>query len=145
MATFLTPLRIEKVGPQRWRLLESFVFKSDKYPGIFVAPPGFETNFASIPRVFWTIFPPVDIYDGPAVIHDAAYGHALLTEDGRRMNVVKPIADRLFYEALRVCGVNVVKARIMYGIVALVGSPTAALEIRAAAGLHRGPTSGGMV
>ena len=123
MAKFLTPLITTKVGPQLWELYTDFVFLSDKYPGLFIAPKGFVTNFASIPRIFWRIFPPVDNYDPAAVIHDAGYNHKLVTEHGERIHTVKPIADRLFYEALMVCGTGRIKSKIMYELVTKFGKP----------------------
>ena len=121
MSQFLTPLIVEKVGPQLWKLHEPLVFLSDLYPGQFVAPKGMVTNFASIPRVFWVRFPPVDIYDPAAVIHDGAYQNSLLTREGQRINVVKFVADNLFKEALLTCGVGKIRATQMYEMVKLFG------------------------
>ena len=36
-------------------------------------PKGFVTDFASIPRIFWTILPPDDRYTYAAVLHDYLY------------------------------------------------------------------------
>jgi hypothetical protein len=36
-------------------------------------PVGFVTDFASIPRVFWSVLPPDDLYTYAAIIHDFLY------------------------------------------------------------------------
>ena len=98
---YLDELDIRKVGKREWQLLSDFRFESDLYPGVFVAPRGMRTNFASIPHVIWLIFPPVGNYDEAAVIHDGAYQDDLITSNGDRIFTVKHVADRLFLEALR--------------------------------------------
>lgn len=123
MPEFLTPLIIKKVGSQLWELHEDLIFKSDKYPGLFIAPKGFVTNFASIPRIFWTIYPPVGNYDAAAVIHDGGYSHILTTKDGIKINTVKHVIDNIFYECLRVCKVNRFNAKLMYMLVRRFGNP----------------------
>ena len=117
MAKFLTPIIVKKIGPQLWELREPLIFLSDKYPGKFIAPVGMITNFASIPRIFWNIFPPTDNYDAAAVIHDGGCHHDLLTEKGERIHTVKTVIDNIFYEALIVCGVETVRAKLMYALV----------------------------
>lgn len=36
-------------------------------------PVGFVTDFASIPRIFWSLLPPDGLYTYPAIIHDYLY------------------------------------------------------------------------
>lgn len=125
-AAFLTPLRVEKIGPQRWLLLTDLIFRAD---GIsYVAPRGFQTDLASIPRLLWSLLPPVGQYDAAAVIHDAAYAGALLDgpiEDPQShpITVTKAHADRLFYQGCRTLGVGTVAARLMYWAVRVFGDP----------------------
>ncbi len=40
---------------------------------IIVVPTGFVTDFASVPRVFWSILPPAGSYQLAAVVHDFLY------------------------------------------------------------------------
>lgn len=122
-AAFLTPLRTEKIGPQRWLLIDDCVFHSLHLRGDVIAPRGFQTDFASIPRPLWVLFPPVDRYDPAAVIHDAAYGNALVTAHGDRIFTGKRIADGLFLEALGACEVNTIKRRLMFAMVTVFGDP----------------------
>ena len=120
---FLTPLRTQKIGEWRWLLTDDLEFYSDRYKGVFIAPRGFQTDLASIPRFAWTIFPKVGKHDAGAVIHDAAYGHALVTRHMDRIHAVKDVADRLFLEGMIAEGVNQVSARTMYRIVSWFGKP----------------------
>lgn len=88
-----------------------------------MAPEGTITDLASIPRIFYTIFPPVDDYDPAAVIHDAGYNNKLQTIMGHRIFTVKEVADNLFREGMLSVGVGEDKAELMYDIVRRFGKP----------------------
>lgn len=120
-ARFLTPLIVEKIGPRLWKLKEPLVFYSAKYSGQFIAPAGFVTNFGSIPRLFWILYPPVDDYDPATVIHDCGYNHQLISESGARQHTVKSVIDPLFYEAMIACKVREKRAKFMYKLVSRFG------------------------
>lgn len=60
----------------------------------FVVPAGFVTDFASIPRVFWNIYPPIGRYTRAAVLHDYLYRMGLIT---------RAQADAYFLEAMLDC------------------------------------------
>jgi len=63
-------------GRQIFELLEDLTFQYTVNGGSgfsIVVPKGFKTDFASIPRLFWRIFPPVGPYSKAAVIHDYLY------------------------------------------------------------------------
>ncbi|MBY4771896.1 DUF1353 domain-containing protein [Burkholderia ambifaria] len=55
------------------------------------APPGFVTDLASIPRVFWSALPPDGNYAYAAVLHDYLYW--MQTED-------RAVADRILKNAM---------------------------------------------
>lgn len=120
---FLTPLRVEQVGPHRWRLLEDLLYRSVKYPGVFVAPAGYETDFASIPRIIGSLIPKDGIYNKVGVIHDAGYNNMLRTMDGVRIFTTKQVADNLFAEGLKAVGVNPVTRFLMVQAVRRFGDP----------------------
>lgn len=122
-SVFLTPLRVEKIGPQTWLLIDDLHFQSQALDRIVIAPRGFQTDFASIPRFLWSIFPKVDRWDAAAAVHDAGYAGALTDIDGNRIAVTKKESDRLFLEGCRALKVNVIIARIMYVMVRLFGDP----------------------
>lgn len=73
---FPLPLRTEYIDGRTWRVIADFFFHSpapDVFPSIGV-PAGFETDFASVPRVFWIGLSPTDERIGRiAVIHDRYY------------------------------------------------------------------------
>lgn len=122
-AAFLTPLRLEKVDSGRWALIDPLLFRSARYPGVFVAPQGFETDLTSVPRALWSIVPKVDRYDAAAVIHDAGYEGRLETLSGQRVHTTKAVADSLFREACLALGVGPTRAAVMYAAVRLWGDP----------------------
>ncbi len=121
MSAFLTPLRFEKVGPQSWLLIDDLEFASDALDRVVIAPRGFQTDLASIPRFLWAVFPKVDKWDAASVIHDAGYAGALTNTDGDRITLTKYQCDRLFLEGCRVLQVNGFIAWLMYGMVRLFG------------------------
>jgi hypothetical protein len=122
-AAFNSDLVMKKVGKRTWSIVDDLVFYSAKYRGIVIAPAGMQTNLASIPRISWTIFPPIGWYDLAAVIHDGGYSNSLVTKDGRRIFTVKKVADDLFLEGMLAMDVNAVVACIMYSAVVIGGSP----------------------
>lgn len=122
-AAFLSPLRMETIGERQWLLTDDLVFFSALYRGVVIAPRGFQTNLASIPRVLWSVFPKTGKADFASVIHDGGYGHCLVTQNGDRIHAVKHVSDNLFYEGMRAAGVNRVSAVLMYRAVVLCGRP----------------------
>jgi hypothetical protein len=124
-ATFLTPLRTEKIAVRTWLLTDDLLYRTELLDGVLVVPRGFQTDFASVPRWAYSIFPPTDLYDAATTLHDAGYGHALYTPDHQRVHLIKDWTDRLFYEAMRASGVGRIRAAVMYRAVAWFGHPEA--------------------
>ena len=103
----------EGVASYRWRLVEDFGYESLS-GNILVVPAGFETDFASVPRLFWPILPLSDaVYDKAAVLHDYAVRNRKL--------VGYSLMDchRLFREVLRFSGTSRLKTRVMFSAVVL--------------------------
>lgn len=94
-------LRLEPTGRffesrRVYRLMSDFTYTSQKY-GIITVPAGFETDFASVPRIF-QLFVPVDgRYLEATIIHDYMYENALRT---------KQEADAILAEGMMVLGVK---------------------------------------
>ena len=63
----------------------------DTKPSKIVVPRGFVTDFASIPRAFWSLFPPIGSYGLPAIMHDWLYWTQSLD---------RKTSDLLFYMAM---------------------------------------------
>jgi hypothetical protein len=66
-----------KVSPfadgENWFLVEDLDYEVRDTGKIVTVPAGFVTDFASIPRPFWSILPTWGKYGPPAVVHDFLY------------------------------------------------------------------------
>lgn len=78
-----------------WRLIVPLVYQTHA-GDVITVPAGFETDFASIPRALWSLFPPAGPWGPAAVIHDFLYRTGL---------VPRAECDRLFREASEDLGV----------------------------------------
>jgi hypothetical protein len=74
----------------------------------------FETDFASIPRVFWILLPPTGTYGKAAVVHDYLYRETIHRISRRE-------ADDIFHFAMLEKGVRPLVARVMWIAVRLFG------------------------
>ena len=114
MSSFTTPLIVEPINNRQWELIDEFSYYTnlfDKSTTIIV-PKGFITDFASVPRFLWSIFPPWDKYGKAAVLHDYLYSYQIFE---------RKICDRIFYEAMTVLGVPWWKRKVMYLAVRVFG------------------------
>jgi hypothetical protein len=75
MSQFTTPLVAEPFDGKFWILKDGFEYHVGHLGSddIVSAPPGFLTDFASVPKIFWKILPPNGRYGKAAVIHDYCY------------------------------------------------------------------------
>lgn len=97
-------LQLRKItGTKKWTLVKDFDFILDGT--IHTVPKGFETDLASTPRFSWAVFPKSGIYTEAAVIHDYMYVEALYN---------KKKADKTFKQALKFCGVGLIRRNAMY-------------------------------
>ncbi len=65
--------------------------------------PGFETDFASIPRVLWWLLPKWGKYGNAAVIHDYLYsGGSLMAKGTALVSMDRKLADYILLEAMEV-------------------------------------------
>lgn len=76
------------------------------------APKGFITDFASVPRALWWLYPPMGRYSPAAIIHDYLY----VTQTRSRAQ-----ADKIFLEAMKVLGVPWHRRTTMYSAVRVGG------------------------
>jgi hypothetical protein len=98
-AHFPLPLAL-RVHPDkpRWAIVDlPFAFLSPTLGRIEVEP-GFDTDYASVPRLFWSIYPPDGSYRAAAVIHDWLYWNLATEPLGPR--ITREQADQVFLEAL---------------------------------------------
>lgn len=75
-------------------------------PHVISVPAGYRTDFASIPRFFWRILPPIGKYGKAAVVHDW-----LCDESPKRMSSDQ--AADVFNEAMEVLKVGPIKRCVM--------------------------------
>ena len=96
-----------------YRLGGPLEYFSDSQQALFRVGVGFETDGASVPRVFWAYASPFAGLHAPAVIlHDALYtAHWERRKD----------SDEVFYEAMLSLGIRKSKAWLMYRSVRVGG------------------------
>lgn len=115
MSSFTTPLRLEPLDDgRRWRLIEAFRYRigSRRSPFVLTVPTGYVTDFASVPRVFWALWPPWGRYGKAAVLHDYLYS---------RVDICRMLADAVFFEAMTALQVGAVTRWALYLAVRLFG------------------------
>jgi len=104
------PLRVELLSSGRKvRLTEDYKVRTTVWPHSQVLVPlGFETDFASVPRVLWSVLPPWGRYSPAAVVHDWLYFN--------RQNIFakRKCADKVFYWLMKKFRVPWWKRRVMY-------------------------------
>lgn len=92
---FLTPMHLEQLADDRARLLSPLVYYSERLKRSVVVPDGFETDFASVPRLPFAYLLAGGKATKAAVIHDYLY-HA--------SGVSRSDADAVFREAMEATG-----------------------------------------
>ena len=111
----LTPLKVELGDGKKWRLSEKFSVYTEQLGEEKVwieVPEGFETDFASIPKIFIPFLEWKDKFNKASVVHDYLY-HTKIT--------TRKQADKIFLELMLVLGINKYKAYIFYYMVRVFG------------------------
>lgn len=114
--TFKTELEVKSYTNYKWELTAPLYFYLDKNKrdeGITV-PIGFVTDFATVPRLIWSIIPPIGRYTKAAVLHDYLYENPYLVKN-------KKEADKIFLQAMQVLEVEKWKRTTMYCAVRVFG------------------------
>jgi hypothetical protein len=123
---FLTPLRMEVLyGKDRhpYKLFEPLIYMTDEIPGMpeILVPAGYQSDFASVPRLFWRLFPPGGPYRAAAVVHDWLC-------DVRPKACSHVQAAKVFREAMENLGVGKLTRTAMYNAVRWFGPKFKAWE-----------------
>lgn len=115
MSSFTNALNVEVLDGYRFRLVDPFEYHVGRYPSddVIRVPVGFVTDFASIPRLFWSIIPPHGSYAKAAMVHDYLYTYGT---NGRKY------ADDVFNEGMVVLGVSKLTRASMYWAVRIFGA-----------------------
>jgi len=98
-------LIVKHINGTIWKVVKKLTYITSLFD-IIEVPENFITDFASIPRIFWTIFGhPAGEYAPAAVIHDYLYYTQIYT---------RKKSDQIFLEAMKYYGVAAWKRIIMY-------------------------------
>lgn len=111
MNRFPKPLKLERTAPRKAVLTRPFVFVSPSQ-GKITVEKGFDTDYASIPRAFWAIYPPDGSYTEAAVVHDFLYWYQAME---------RAEADLVFLEGMEELGVPWVRRHLIYRSVRAFG------------------------
>ena len=114
MSSFTKPLTVTKVKNRIWRVEREFTYHigSENGSESVTVKEGFETDFASVPRIFWRILPPDGQYTQAAVLHDFLYNQQLFP---------RKKCDGVFLEAMEVLEVPKWKRLMIYRAVRIFG------------------------
>lgn len=92
---FITKLDVRDMGKGKWQLLSRLVYYSAILRGLITVPKGYQTDFASTPRVPFIYSMFGNKAHREAVIHDFLYS---------THQVKKSKADKIFLEAMKLMG-----------------------------------------
>ena len=117
----LGPVQLARpVGrPRVGIVLREFQFESPTL-GLITVEQGFDTDYASVPRIFWPIYPPDGDYTDAAVIHDFLYWHQCVPGTDIT-GIERHMADRVFYEAMTALGIPWLRRHLLHKAVRLGG------------------------
>ena len=121
MSSFTTRLEVTPLDDGRkWKVIRTFRYHvgSRDSGAVITIPAGFITDFASSPRIFWSIVSPWGKYGKAAIVHDLLYHIHGFIEDRpngfTRWPVTRKEADDIFLEAMEVLGVKPWRRKLMY-------------------------------
>lgn len=116
MNYFVNHLRAEQLEEDNWQLLEDLGYvQEEPFTASVVVPRGFNTDFASVPRLPLAYLLAGGVGNAAAVVHDYLYRevpHAFTRDQ----------ADEMFYQALLACSVPRWRAWLMWAAVRIAGS-----------------------
>lgn len=108
------------LGRDLWIVKKAFSYSLD---GVGVArivvPQGYLTDGASVPRVFWSFFPPWGRYGQAAVLHDWLCEYLGYWDGDNWTRISRKEADNILNDAMKELGVSKATRVIMYTAVKL--------------------------
>ena len=116
---FPLPPRVEWVGPRRGIFRAPFAFISPSLGRIEIEE-GFDTDYASVPRGLWNLYPPDGEYSPAAWVHDYLYWYQALRDGG--LPVKREQADLVFLEAMQAIGIGWFTRSVLYRAVRIGGA-----------------------
>ena len=115
---FPLPPRVEWVGPMRGIFRAPFAFISPSLGRIEIEE-GFDTDYASVPRGLWNLYPPDGEYSPAAWVHDYLYWYQALGDGG--LPIQREQADQVFLEAMQALGIGWFTRSVLYRAVRMGG------------------------
>ena len=116
MGKFKTKLRVEKESECCWKLLEPLVYESDTI-GTIIVDAGFETNFASVPRLPFMYMLFGGVGDEAATLHDWLYRKEHTQSTGHERVIDRETADKVLRGVIIECltkdGTSKLKANLI--------------------------------
>lgn len=107
---FLSALVVREHPAMEWELERDLVYRGAWQT--FTVPQSFTTDFASVPRILWPLFPPYGRHTRAAVLHDWLY---------MQRRTSRADADGIFRRVMREEGVPAWRRWAMYGAVRALG------------------------
>lgn len=96
----------------QWALQSRFRFYARTLDRVIEVPARFITDFASVPRIVWAMYPPWSRYSAGAIVHDLMYWEQSST---------RAEADAVLREAMDVLGVDPDTTQVIYNAVHTFG------------------------
>ena len=102
------PLVTGSFGDGVFHLFKSLTYHDPERDLVLMIKKGFPFDFASVPALFRTMYPPAGIRNNPyglaALVHDWAYVVRHAHKHGELVPMDQSTADAMFYECLRYLG-----------------------------------------
>lgn len=124
MKPFPLPLDLRNLADgskEHWVTLAPFAFRDPSDGTLYIVPPGFSNDSASVPRVFWPAIDPTNDVAFAATVHDWLYATRGVVRPWLPL-ISRAKADAVFYRALRANGVGVFRAHTMWAAVRVGGA-----------------------
>lgn len=119
---FVTTLKVEflptKGTDKRWLVVQNLIYVDAPVARVYEVPVGFITDFASVPRIFWSWLPKAGEYAPAAVVHDWLYWWGYDDDD---KPMTRGECDAAFRRAMADLGVNRIRRTAMWLAVRLGG------------------------
>jgi hypothetical protein len=114
MSKFLSSLDAELIQdcPPTWRLTSELIYQSDIANRVIVAPIGFITDLASVPRIPFAYWACGGCANEAAVVHDYLYTSHIVS---------RSVADEVLREAAAITGVPWWKRMLFFAAVRVFG------------------------
>ena len=113
MSHFTGPLTLTaNPDGKTWYVHSRFGFYSDRLGRLVTIPAGFQTDGASVPRLFWNLIPPFGKYGQAATVHDYLY---------RWQRTTRRQADDAFLEGMWVCNTSRLTLFVIWFAVRMFG------------------------